>query len=82
MVNDSLWEVSDDNQVVFDSTFISIKDLGFHNKKQEIRAFGTISSSKDDKLNLTMREFNIANLNILTKPKGFEFRGTISGKLE
>ncbi|HEY6162114.1 MAG TPA: hypothetical protein VI112_12860, partial [Bacteroidia bacterium] len=79
MVNDSLWKVSNDNKVTFDSSGIAINNVSFRSGEQLIKADGKMSKNKDERLGLTLQNFNLANLNVLTTPRGFTLKGKISG---
>jgi hypothetical protein len=80
VISDSTWDVSKSNLVTVDSSFINIKDLTFEHDKQSISLNGVISDNKRDELKLVMQDFNLANLNVFTKPSGLKVNGRITGE--
>lgn len=80
VVSDSVWVINKYNQVVWDSTAITISDLKLEHDKQSIALDGKVSANKDDRLKLILHDFNLANLNVYTKSAGFEFKGSAEGE--
>jgi hypothetical protein len=79
-INDSTWTISNNNQLLVDSTFITFKDLSFEHESQAIMLNGVISENKDDQLILTLKNFNLSLLNGLLTPTGLSFKGRIDGQ--
>lgn len=80
VISDSVWDVSRANEVFVDSSRITIHELTFEHNKQAISVNGVVSNNKTDEVHLNLTNFNLANLNVLTKPAGLKLRGTISGQ--
>ncbi|MBI3503005.1 MAG: translocation/assembly module TamB domain-containing protein [Bacteroidetes bacterium] len=76
---DSVWKINSDNEIVKDSSFISIKNLEFISGKQRIKVEGNISHVKEDQLYFILSSFALSNLNPALKGSGFSIYGTISG---
>jgi hypothetical protein len=79
LLNDSVWAMSNINEVMFDTNSILIRDLAFTNKIQQIKFDGVISNKKSDQLYVLLNNFNVANLNYFTAPDNLAFKGTVSG---
>lgn len=79
-VADSVWNISKDNEVLVDSSRISFKELRFEHDDQYISVNGIMSKDKNDQVKLNLNNFNIANLNVFTKPSGLKLRGRITGE--
>jgi hypothetical protein len=80
VISDSVWDINRANQVLVDSSYITIKDLTFEHDKQSISVNGVVSQNKRDEVKLDLVNFNLANLNVLTRPIGLKLFGTISGQ--
>ena len=80
IVADSIWQISKTNKVVIDSNYITVKNLTIENLSQSIALNGIISDNKTDELKLSLTNFNLANLNLLTKPSGLTLKGRINGE--
>ncbi|MCE3278539.1 MAG: hypothetical protein K0S44_730 [Bacteroidetes bacterium] len=80
VISDSIWDVSKTNEVLVDSSRISIRDLMFEHDKQSIAVNGIISKNKQDQVVLDLNNFNLANLNVITRPLGLKLRGTVTGQ--
>ena len=79
VIADTIWNVSKDNQVLIDSSRITIKDLSFEHENQSISLNGIASDIKTDQVKLDLVNFNLANLNGLTRPLGLTFKGRTTG---
>lgn len=79
VISDSTWDISKSNLVTIDTSYIKIKDLTFEHDNQLISLNGTISKNKSDELRLVMNDFNLANLNVFTRPSGLKLNGRITG---
>ncbi|HEX8515840.1 MAG TPA: translocation/assembly module TamB domain-containing protein [Bacteroidia bacterium] len=80
VIADSVWDVSKTNLVRIDSSHITIRDLMFEHSSQSIGVNGIISKDKRDQVNLDLNNFNLANLNVITRPSGLKLRGTVTGQ--
>jgi hypothetical protein len=78
-ISDSLWSISHTNEVLIDSSHITVKDLVVEHGIQSIALNGVLSDNKKDQLQLKFTEFNLANFNVVTRPKGVTLKGVING---
>ena len=79
VVADTVWDISKANNVIIDSSYIAVHDLSFERENQAISINGVVSKNKTDQLKLDLTNFNLANLNGLTRPFGVTFKGRITG---
>lgn len=79
-INDTTWSVKRTNEVLVDSSSIFVKDLALEHENQIVSLNGTVSEKKDDQLQLTLKNFNLKNLNGLLYPTGVKLQGTIDGQ--
>lgn len=80
VLSDSTWEITKTNEIVIDSNYITVKELIVENLSQSIALNGIISDNKTDQLKLSLTNFNLANLNLFTKPSGVNFKGRVNGE--
>lgn len=80
VIADSLWDISRTNEVIVDTSHITINELMFEHGSQSIAVNGVISNDKKDQVRLDLNNFNLANLNVLTRPSGLRLRGYITGQ--
>jgi len=78
-IADTSWKLNADNEVVMDSTFISVKNLEFVSGNQHIKLEGNISEIKDEQMYLMLTSFSLANFNNYLKGTGMSVYGSISG---
>lgn len=78
-IADSVWKINSDNEIVKDSSFISIRNLEFICGNQRVKADGNISHAKEDQLYFILSSFSLSNFNPALKGSGFSIYGTISG---
>jgi hypothetical protein len=79
-IADSVWSIAQNNQVIIDSTYITVNELKFEHSNQSISLNGTISDNKTDQLKLLLTDFNLVNLNSFVKSSGTVFKGIINGE--
>lgn len=79
IIADSVWALNKGNEIVMDSTFIAVRDMGFESGRQQVRIEGNISEVKEDQIYLMLSSFSLANFNTALKGSGFSVFGTISG---
>ncbi len=80
--NDSAWTAGRNNSIVFDSASIVVNDLYFRTGNQEINISGVISDESFDKLRIRFKNFNVSNIDILTKEQDFDIDGIMNGNVE
>lgn len=81
-IADSVWNVDKSNEIRVDSSYVLVRNLEFEHGNQSLGLDGIVSENKKDQLNLLLTNFNLSNLDGLTKPAGLSFTGTINGKSE
>jgi hypothetical protein len=79
-INDSTWNIKKTNELLFDSTYILVKDLTFEHETQSISLNGAVSENKAEQLILTFKDFNLSNLNAFLKPFDIWLKGRIDGQ--
>ncbi len=78
ITQDTLWEVNK-SQITYDSSGLAIKDFIINHNDQSFILNGRLSKKETDSLTVSFNKFNLDNLNILSKNKGFKFHGIIDG---
>ena len=79
---DSLWKITPQSKIEFDSSSISISRLQFKSREQELSVNGIISENKNDMLTLSIKDFELSNINALTKNAGISLNGKINGRAD
>lgn len=79
IIADSSWTIDGSNEIVMDSSFISVRNLAFISGGQKVKVDGNISKVKEDQMYLILSSFSLENFNSLLKGTGFSLYGTISG---
>ena len=79
---DSLWKITPQSKIEFDSSAISISRLQFKSREQELSINGIISENKNDMLTLSIKDFELSNINALTKNAGISLNGKINGRAD
>ncbi|MFY9307866.1 MAG: translocation/assembly module TamB domain-containing protein [Bacteroidia bacterium] len=79
-VADSSWSISKPNEVVIDSSNITVRDLLVEHGSQSIALNGVVAENNTDALKLTLQNFNLANLNAFTYPLGIDLKGHVNGE--
>lgn len=78
-VADLDWSVTQNNRLTIDSTTLHFTDMTFHNEQQAIGLNGYISKDPERALEVLLRQFNLANLNLVTQRSGIKLDGRVSG---
>lgn len=79
---DSLWKITPQSKIEIDSNAISISRLQFKSRDQELNINGIISENKSDMLTLSIKDFELSNLNALSKNAGITLSGKINGRAD
>ena len=79
IVQDSLWFVNK-SILNIDSTSYELNDFFVGHGSQTLKADGKISSNPEDTLFVSLLNFDLANINVLTQKSKLEFGGVINGK--
>ncbi len=78
-IADMRWTVANDNLLTIDTTAFRFTDFRFFNQEQSIGLSGVISKDPKSKLNVSLGNFDLKNLNLLSKSSGIKLDGSISG---
>jgi hypothetical protein len=81
-INDSLWSIPGGGDVVIDSTSIQVNKFSINGKREKILLNGMVSKDPLDHMVLEFSDFNVSNLDELTKSIDFNFDGIINGKVD
>lgn len=79
-IADSVWSISKPNEIIIDSTQITVNQLLIEHESQSISLNGLISENKSDALKLILTNFNLASLNTFTSASGVDFKGRVNGE--
>ena len=79
-INDSLWNVSKNNFIDLTEGRVNISNLMFNHNQQSLRFDGYAPLNEDDTLSVQLREFDISNFDVLTKSRGIDPDGFITGE--
>ncbi len=78
ITTDTLWNVNG-GKILIDSSSISVENLSINHDKQYLRLNGKISVDPDDKLNVEFNNFNLENLNTITRSESIRVKGIVNG---
>ncbi|HRS54083.1 MAG TPA: translocation/assembly module TamB domain-containing protein [Bacteroidales bacterium] len=82
VINDSIWNVNEKNEIFIDTNSIKIVNLILQSKNQKIIINGTISENIKDKLLITFKDFNISNIDPFLIKQNVDIDGIINGMVE
>jgi hypothetical protein len=74
------WTLSNSAHVTVQENYVRIADLNVYNGKQYFTANGIISESEYDKLQVNIKDFDLANFNPLIGTADYKMSGFLSGK--
>ena len=78
LINDTVWKLHSNNQIIIDSTGYTIRDFGFASSSQRLDINGRISSNINDTLTGQFSELNLSLLDFFL-PEEIRFRGFLNG---
>ena len=78
VTQDTLWVVNR-SRITYDSSGLAINNFIINHEDQSFIINGKLSKKETDSLTVNFNKFNLDNLNILAKNKGFQFKGIIDG---
>ena len=79
-IKDSIWQIVKSNPITIDTSYsIDIKPLTFYNQNQLITIDGKLSKRRDDKLNIFIQNFKLAQLNPFLKKSNVSIDGIFTG---
>jgi hypothetical protein len=81
LINDSLWFLDTNNQIVFAKDYYAFKDFQFRGNKQKLSLQGVISRDPADSLLIDFESWRLSNFDILFRNYNFDLNGVINGYL-
>lgn len=79
-IEDSIWQIVKSNQIVIDSSFsVDISPITFYNHNQLITIGGKMSKNSQDKLDIFIQNFRLAQLNPLLESAKLSVDGLLTG---
>lgn len=78
-ISDTVWTIDPNNQILIDTTNISISNLYLTTGNQSIKIFGNISENPQSPLMFYLDNFLLQNFNPLTQQSGVLLKGTVNG---
>jgi hypothetical protein len=82
IVNDSVWQLAENNRIIFRENFTSITNLRLDVGKQFISFNGNIPLYESDSLDIIFSNWDISNFDLITLGYGIDLDGIISGDLQ
>jgi len=82
VINDSVWEIAERGRFRVDSSDYIFDSLMFLSQNQSLLINGAISHHPDKFLDISFNNFNISVFDILTKPKGINLDGFLTGQIQ
>lgn len=79
-VGNDHWSLSNSAHITIQENYIRVADLNVYNGNQYFTANGIISESEYDKLQVNIKDFNLANFNPLLGTAEYQISGSLSGK--
>lgn len=78
-IADSVWTINPNNQIIIDSSNISISNLYLSTGKQSIQIFGNISENPQSPLMFNLNNLLLQNFNPITERSGINLKGIVNG---
>jgi hypothetical protein len=79
---DSLWQSTTNNIVHFDTSAITIDNLGLFTASQSVLVKGKITEVQEEPLQVLFNDFNLGNLNFASEKLGINLQGIINGNAQ
>ena len=76
------WDVAPDNLLQIDTTAITFSNFRFQSGQQSIGLNGKIAKDPNAKLNIKLRDFDLATINIAAQRSGIILDGKVSGNAQ
>ena len=80
IINDTVWHVLPSNFIDLNDGRVNISNLMFTHNRQSLRFDGYAPLNEDDTLSVQLGKFDISNIDVLTKGRGIDADGFISGE--
>lgn len=81
VIENQQWKLDSANYISFDTSMIHANKLTFDNGKEIVAVDGFLSKTSGDRLNLDMRNFDIAHINTIAKLDKDLFAGIMNGQV-
>lgn len=81
VISDSLWEVSNQNYILFDRGEIYFHNLRLSEGEQFVFVDGGITNYPDDQLTIEVQQVELEEVSRLFMPGGLSLKGVINGKV-
>lgn len=81
VINNQPWNIHQKDDLIIDSTAISVNDLIISGQGQQLRCSGKVSENKNDVLNLWLDHFDISNSDLAFDRYDIDFNGSVNGKV-
>lgn len=81
-INDSLWKIQGTNDIIINKDIIQVHNLSFIGSGEVINLNGLISDNPLDHMILDIQNFNLNNIDLLTKSIDFDFDGVLNGRID
>jgi hypothetical protein len=79
VIEDSIWKIKNYNSIVIDSVFsIKVNPITFYNQNQLITIDGKLSKNSNDKLDVFIQNFKLAQFNPLLKASKLSIDGSLT----
>lgn len=79
ILDNSAWRLSDSNRIFVDTTSVTFSKFKLYKPTESIDLEGTLSERSEDTLKVYLKDFQLANLNILLDNSGTELSGNSNG---
>jgi hypothetical protein len=79
LVDDSLWQVNEDNFIVYEKGILDVSNLSFTHNTEFIRADGKISEDPKHEIDVNLSKFRLSNINPLISDNDIQLDGFASG---
>ena len=81
VINNQAWSITQKDDLIIDSTAVSVNELTVSGKGQQLRCTGRISENSHDVLNLWLDHFDISNSDLAFDRYDIDFDGNVNGKI-
>ncbi|HOI32185.1 MAG TPA: hypothetical protein PLC47_05420, partial [Bacteroidales bacterium] len=82
IVNDSIWQLAENNQVLFKKEYTAVSNLRLDVGHQFISFDGNLPVNEADTLDIVFSDWDISNFDLITLGFGINLDGIISGELQ
>lgn len=78
-INNQQWQIADSNRIEYDSTHWTFTNLFVKSAGQELGLNGSVSYNEEEKLTLSLKNFNLESLNAIADSSMLQFEGIVDG---